>query len=121
MLDVPAPVGITARLLTPRNSLLDLGFVAGGYLLVNFLMRLLELPLAGPAAVLAALAVATRRLRVNGESWSLIGVARPKSPARLPLAVLALYIATVACTLVIVEPLARSLGWAALDLSASRA
>lgn len=103
--------------LAPRSGLLDIGYVAAGYLIVYFGMRWLELPKAGSFAVLIGLGIATWRLRVQGQSWPLLGLSRPRSWARALLAVVALYAAVIAGMLLIVEPLAHGLGWRPLDLS----
>ena len=118
MLAVSERVSVRAMPLTPNSGLLDVCIVAGGFVLVYACMRLLELPRAGSSAVLTALALSTWRLRVNGESWRMLGLVRPGSLGRMFLAIVALYAAVVASALIIIEPLAHALGWGTLDVGA---
>ena len=100
-----------------RSGLLDICCVAAGYLIVYFSMRWLELPRAGSSAVIVGLAIATWRLRVHGEGWRQIGLSKPPSLGRTLLEVVALYALVLIGMLLIVEPLARALGWRPLDLT----
>jgi uncharacterized protein len=118
MLALSDRVNVRTTPLTSSSGLLDVGIVAGGFALVYACLRLLELPRAGSFAVLTALALSTWRLRVNGESWRMLGLVRPRSLGRMLLAIVALYAAVVASALIIIEPLAQALGWEALDVSA---
>lgn len=117
MLTVAGHVSVRSKPTVRRNASIDVAIAAGAYLSVYFLMRFADLPRAGACAVLAALTVATWRLRVRGESWRTLGLAKPESLVRLAVAVFVLYVIVVASVLALVEPLAQIAGWRALDLS----
>lgn len=67
-----------------RTALLDLVLIIGTLLILKSLLLNLETlwSYAGPIALLAALGVATWRLRVNQQTWANLGLVRPKSMRR---------------------------------------
>lgn len=115
---LPAHLNASSAPIPTRSAVSDVAFVTGGYLLVYFCMRLFDLPRSGSAAVLAAVVLASWRLRMSGEGWRTLGLIKPQSLGRMLLAVAALYAIVVASTLLIVEPLAKAFEWETLNISA---
>ena len=99
-----------------RPALFDLTIVAAGFLLAFFVADLAGLPHAGACAVLTGVLLATWRLRMNSESWRMLGLRVPERWGRLALSVVALYALIVAGTLLVIEPLSGVFDWPRLNL-----
>jgi len=81
-----------------RNAAIDISLVLGTLLILKYALMSVEAlwTYAGPISLLAALAVATWRLRVSDETWADFGLKRPKSWLKtIVWALLALVLTTV--------------------------
>lgn len=96
---------------------MDVGLVAGAFVLAHVVADRLGLPGPGSWAVLCALAVASWRLSAAGLRWGDLGLRLPKSSAGALAWVAVLYVATALLVVLAVNPLAAAAGWPALTLS----
>ena len=61
----------------------DLVTVVGFFIVTRVLLSILDMPFAGPIAIIASLAMASGRLKHRGSDWSALGLVRRHSPLRL--------------------------------------
>ena len=97
--------------------LVDILYVTAAFVGSAAALEALDVSLAGAAAVVIAVAVATWRLRVAGTRWADLGLRLPPSWLRAGLWALAAYILVIAANALIVIPLARHLSWPPTDVA----
>jgi membrane protease YdiL (CAAX protease family) len=102
----------------PLTALVSqLGIVAAAFVLTHILARRFGVPGPGTWAVLCALAVATWRLRRAGMRWDELGMRAPENWWIALAWVAALYAAAALAKILVIDPLAKVLGWPPINLS----
>lgn len=96
---------------------MDLGIVAGAFVLTYLVASWSGLPGPGSLSILCALATASWRLSTAGSRWGDLGLRMPKSVARALGWVVVLYVTTALLAALVVEPLAAAAGWPTMNLS----
>lgn len=96
----------------------DLLITAASFVLVHTLVTTLGMAWPGQAAVLAALAVATWRLRLARSGWVDLGLRRGMSLPRVLAWAVAAYLCAMLANIAIVIPLGRLLDWPPLAVGA---
>jgi hypothetical protein len=102
--------------LTARAALgVDILVVAVGLVLSSYVLRQLRVTHGGSITVVICVLLATWRLDAAGESWQLLGLARPRSWGKVLLWVPVLYGLVFLCSALLVPWLARVFGWPPTD------
>jgi membrane protease YdiL (CAAX protease family) len=96
---------------------MDVGIVAAAFVLTHILARRFGVPGPGTWAVLCALAVASWRLRCAGIRWDEVGFRIPENWGIAIAWVAALYAAAALAKILLIDPLAKTLGWPPINLS----
>jgi membrane protease YdiL (CAAX protease family) len=96
---------------------MDVGIVAASFVLTHFLARRFGVPGPGTWAVLCALAAASWRLRCAGMRWDELGLRTPANWGIALAWVAALYVAAALTKVLVIDPLAKAVGWPPLNLS----
>jgi uncharacterized protein len=95
----------------------EVGIVAGSFVLTLVVARWLRVPGPGSWAVLCALAVASWRLHSSGTRWEELGLRMPENAAGALAWFVALIVAASLMKVLVVDPLAKVAGWPPMDLS----